>query len=334
MKVWHIGKQQGIKSLVLAETPPPIAGFGEVVIAMKAFALNHRDLLIVNNKYGGPKPENRIPISDGVGEIISVGQNVKKFKIGDLVIPTHFSDWTDGDFDPSFIRNDLGHSSDGLLAERIVLPESCLVKAASSLSIKENATLTVAAATVWSCLQILGKIKAGDTVLTLGTGGVSVFTLQLAKMNGAKVVITSSNNEKLLQMRKLGADYTVNYKENPNWEKIVLKETKGVDIVVETGGIGTLEKSIACCNPNARIGFIGALAGRDKVPNLGGLLFKNIILKGITSGSRKMLEDFITACDANTFRPIIDKVFKFKDTPNAYKYLASESHIGKIVIEL
>ncbi len=334
MKVWHIGKQEGIKSLTQSEDTPPIAGFGEVVIAMKAFAMNHRDLLIVNNRYGGPKPENRIPISDGTGEIISVGQNVKNFKVGDKVCPTHFVNWTDGDFYPNYFQNDLGNTSDGLLAERVVLPEKCLVKAANSLSDIENATLPVAGATVWACLETLGQIKAGDTVLMLGTGGVSVFALQLAKINGARVVITSSSNNKLSQMSKLGADFTVNYKENPDWEKLVLKETGGVDIVVETGGIGTLEQSIACCNPNGRIGFIGALAGRDKYPNLGGLLFKNLILKGITSGSRNMLNEFIKACEANNFKPIIDKVFKFEDTPDAYRYLASGSHVGKVVIEL
>ena len=211
MKSWKIGSQEGLDSLHITDEPDPIAGYGEAVVAMRAFALNHRDLLIMRRRYGAIRPEDRIPVSDGVGEVISIGEKVTNVKPGDIVCPTHFADWQDGDFDPSYFQNDLGSTVDGLLSEKVLLPASCLVKAAKNLSNEENATLPVVGATVWACLQTLGEIKAGDTVLMLGTGGVSVFALQLALTNGAKVVITSSSDEKLSRMKelgKLGSAYT------------------------------------------------------------------------------------------------------------------------------
>ena len=168
----------------------------------------------------------------------------------------------------------------------------------------------------------------------LGTGGVSVFALQIAKMNGARAVITSSSDEKLERMRALGADVTVNYRSSPDWDKEVLEKTGGVDIVVETGGIGTLGKSMACCAPNGRIGLIGALAGRAEQPSMGGLLLKNLVLKGITSGSRTMLEEFVSAIEVNGFDPYIDRVFDIDETREAYEYLDSAAHIGKVVIKI
>lgn len=333
MKAWAIGDQTGLDSLKLIERDSPIAGHGQAVLAVKACSLNHRDLMIVRNHYGGPKPETQIPLSDVAAEVISVGEGVSNVKPGDKVGATHFTGWIDGDWVPGYLGHDLGNSTDGVLAERIVVPAHCLFHLPSNLTDEENATLPVAGATVWSCVQKLGGIKAGDTVLLLGTGGVSVFGLQIAKMNGARAVITSSSDEKLERMKALGADITVNYRSNPDWEKKVIEKTGGVDIVVETGGTGTLGKSMACCAPNGRIGLIGALSQGEQ-PGLGNLLIKNLILKGITSGSRTMMEDFVSAIEVNGLEPVIHRVFDFDETREAYEHLNSGSHIGKVVIKV
>lgn len=333
MRAWEIGDQKDIDSLRMVEREAPIAGHGQAVLAIKAVGLNHRDLMIMRGRYGGPKPETQIPTSDGAGEVISVGEGVTNVSPGDMVCATHFTPWISGDYHPSFLRADLGNSMDGMLAERVVVPASCLVKTPSNLSPEASATLPVAGATVWSCVQELGQIKAGDTVLMLGTGGVSVFALQIAKMNGARAVITSSSDEKLERMKELGADVTINYRANPEWDKEVLEKTGGVDIVVETVG-GTLGQSMNACAPNGRIGFIGALDSGSGVPSLGNLLIKNLVLKGITSGSRAMLEDCIAAIEVNGLEPMIDKVFDFEDALAAYQHLDSGSHIGKVVIKV
>ena len=204
------------------------------------------------------------------------------------------------------------------------------------MSYEQAACLSVAAVTAWSVIEPFGKIKAGDTVLALGTGGVSIFALQIAKMNGARFAITSSQDDKLERCKKLGADITVNYKTTPDWEKAILAATgnRGVDIVVETGGLATLSQSLASCAPNARIGLVGGLGGRaDAAPNTGPLLLKNLTLKGITSGSRRMFADLLKAMDATGTKPVIDKTFKFSEANKAYQYMVDSEFIGKIVIK-
>lgn len=331
MKAWEIGDQRGIDSLRLSERSNPVALHGQAVLAVKACALNHRDLKIARDDYGPPKPATRIPLADVAAEVVSIGEGVTNVVPGDLVGATHFTGWIDGDFDPKDFGQDLGNNADGVLAERIVLPADCLFKLPSNLSLVQSSTLGAAGATVWSTVQRLGQIKAGDTVLSLGTGGVSVFAMQIAKMNGARTVITSSSDEKLERMRALGADVTVNYRSNPEWEKEIVAKTGGVDIVVETVG-GTLRQSLYCCAPNARVGLIGTLAQGEL--SLSGLLSKNIVLKGITSGSRTMLEEFVDAIEVGGFEPIVDRVFDFDDAREAYRYLASGAHIGKVVIRV
>ncbi|MGB1876494.1 MAG: zinc-dependent alcohol dehydrogenase family protein [Rhodospirillaceae bacterium] len=333
MKAWEVGDQKGLGSLRMVERDPPIAGHGQAVVAIKACALNHRDLMVMRGGYGGPKPETRIPLGDGAGEVIAIGEGVTNVSLGDNVCATHFTGWIDGAFKPSYFGHDLGSTADGTLAEQIVVPAACLVKTPMNFTPEESSTLPITGATVWACVQALGQVKAGDTVLTLGTGGVSVFALQFAKMNGARAVITSSSDEKLERMKALGADVTVNYRDNPDWEKEVLEQTGGVDIVVETVGTSTLGKSMAACAPNGRIGLIGALGGQGQ-PNMGGLLLKNLVLKGITSGSKTMLEECVAAIEVNGIDPVIDKVFSFEDAPEAYEYLDSAAHIGKVVIKL
>ncbi len=334
MKVYEIGNQEGLDSLRQVDRPDPIAGTGQAVVAVRASSLNHRDLMMMSGRYGQKKPETLIPLSDGAGEVIAISDGVSNVEPGDRVIAAHFTNWLDGPWNPIYFISDLGNTVDGTLAERIVLPAACLVKIPDSLSFEDACTLPVAANTAWHAIHVLGQIKAGDTVLMLGTGGVSVVALQLAKMNGARVAITSSDDNKLKKMRELGADITVNYRTNPDWDKEIVEETggRGADIIVETGGMGTLGKSLSAAAANGKIGFIGALDQSGEQPNFMPMLIKNVTIKGITSGSRKMLADVVTAVTANEMEAIIDKVFSFDEALDAYNYLDGALHIGKVVI--
>ena len=335
MRAYEVGSQKGIDSLRLATRPDPAPGPTQAIVKVGASALNHRDLMIMRAGYMGAKPENRIPVSDGAGEVIAVGSEVTHVNPGDRVTGCHFAGWISGPWDPAYFLPDLGNTADGWLAEQVSIPAECLVKIPDSMSFQDACTLPVAALTAWHAIIELGQVKSGDTVLTLGTGGVSVFAVQLASMAGARVAITSSSDAKLEKMRALGADITANYRSNPEWDKEIVEKTggRGVDIVVETGGFGTLEKSLACCGPNARIGIIGGLAGSAEKLNLFGLIVKNAVLKGITSGSRRMLADVVRAAQVNSLKPVIDKVFPFDEAPAAYRYLEGASHIGKVVID-
>ena len=336
MKAYEIGQQEDLDSLRLVDRPEPVAGPGQAVVAVKATSLNHRDLMLMRGQYGQKKDNTLVPLSDGAGEVIAVGDGVASVAPGDRVIATHFTNWIDGPWHPSFFVSDLGNTVDGTLAEQMVVPASCLVKIATTLSYEDACTLPVAANTAWHAIHVLGQVKAGDTVLTLGTGGVSVVALQLAKMNGARVAITSSSDDKLKKMRDLGAEITINYKTTPDWDKAVLDQTggHGADIVVETAGMGTLGKSLNAAAPNGKIGFIGALDRSGAEPSLMPMLIKNVTIKGITSGSQRMLTNVVAAVEANKMEAIVDRVFPFEDALDAYKYLDGASHIGKVVIRL
>jgi NADPH:quinone reductase-like Zn-dependent oxidoreductase len=306
-----------------------------VRIAVKASSLNHRYLMVMSGRYGGPKPPTRVPVADGAGEVVALGAGVTRVKVGDRVTAPHFSGWIDGDYDPSVFAGDVGNSLDGWLAEQIVLPATALVKLPSKMSYEDAAALGAAGITAWAVLEPLGRVKAGDVVLTLGTGGVAILALQIAKMSGATVAITSSSDAKLAACRELGADITVNYRTTPAWHEAVLAATggRGADIVVETVGLGTLSQSLACCAPNARVGWLGGLEGPPAGGlSLGPMIAKNVVLKGITSGSRRMLEDLLRAVDANGVKPKIDRTFSFEQGRAALDYLATGGHIGKIVI--
>jgi len=335
MRSFQVGDQKGLDSLRLAERPVPEPGPGEVRIAVKASALNHRDLMVMSGRYGGPKPPTRTPVADGAGEVVALGAGVTRVKLGDRVTAPHFTPWIDGEYDPAVFAGDVGNSIDGWLADQIVLPAAALVKLPPKLSYEDAAALGAAGITAWAVIEPLGRVKSGDVVLTLGTGGVAILALQIAKMSGATVAITSSSDEKLATCREMGADITVNYKTNPAWHEAVLAATggRGADIVVETVGVSSLSQSLACCAPNARVGLLGGLGGPPPGGvNLGLLIGKNVVLKGITSGSRRMLEDLLRAFDANGVKPKIDKVFPFEQARAALDYLATGGHLGKIVI--
>ena len=336
MQAYQIGLQRGIDSLSLAERAVPHAGPGEVIVGVRASALNHRDLSILAGQYGAAKPPQRVPVGDGAGIVLECGPGVNTVQVGDRVTAPHFTPWLDGDYDPGVFAADLGNTRDGWLAERIVLPAASLVQLPASMSFEDAAALGAAGITAWAVLVSLGRIRAGDTVLTLGTGGVSMLALQIAKISGARVAITSSSDDKLELCRALGADITVNYRRTPAWHETVREATggRGVDIVVETVGLSSLAQSLACCAPNARVGLLGALGGATPGPlSLGPLILNNIVLKGITSGSRRMLDDLLRASAANGLRPRIDRRFRFGEAREALRHLESGDHVGKVVIQ-
>jgi NADPH:quinone reductase-like Zn-dependent oxidoreductase len=338
MKAYQIGDQTGLPSLTCVEKPAPVCGPGQAVLRVSAVCLNHRDLKVLAGEYGPRRPAERTPGSDGVGEVIAVGAGVTNVKVGDRATCGHFVTWLDGAFSPAVFGTDLGVSIDGWLAEQVVVPAAALVRVPDSVSDVQVAPLPSAGLTAWHAIVEVGRIKAGDLVLALGTGGVSIFALQIAKMHGAKVAITSSSDEKLAKARVWGADFCVNYVKRPDWAAALLEATgnRGADIIVETGGGATLSQSITAAAPNARMIMIGSLSGgfTGDIPNLASMIGKNLTLKGIAAGNRRMLQDFVAAAEANALTPQIDRSFAFDDAPAAYAYLKSGGHLGKILIKI
>jgi NADPH:quinone reductase-like Zn-dependent oxidoreductase len=335
MNIYELGDQTGLASLTASERPGPVPGVGEVVLRVRAVCLNHRDLNIVSGLYGPKKPAGRIPVSDGIGEVVALGDGVSGVKLGDRAICGHFVSWLDGGFTPAVFARDIGVTLDGWLAEQIVVPAAALVVVPDGLSDERAVPLGAAGLTAWHALVEVGRIKAGDLVLALGTGGVSIMALQIAKLHGARVAITSSSDEKLEQARALGADICVNYRTNPDWAAAVT-QAGGADIIVETGGLATLSRSIAAAAPNGRIVLIGALAGvPDQVlPNFSTIIGKNLVLRGITAGNRKMLADLVRAVDAGGMVPVIGRTFDFGAAGEAYAYLKSGACMGKVLIKV
>ena len=326
----------GIENLVLAEREVPRPAAREVLVKFHAMSLNFRDLLFARGIYNPKARFPAIPLSDGAGEVVGTGEAVKRWKIGDRVCPIFMQSWLDGERSPEHSRTALGGGDlDGVLREHGVFSEEGLVRIPDHLSFEEAATLPCAGVTAWNALVCMAKVKAGETVLTLGTGGVSIFAIQFAKMQGARVLATSSSDEKLARGRNLGADETINYKKTPDWDKEVLRLTAdaGVDHVVEVGGAGTLPKSVNAARIGGIISMIGVLSsggGLDPIK----ILMKGIRLQGIFVGSRRMFEDMNRAISANRLKPIIDKTFPFEKAREALEYMASGSHFGKIVITL
>ncbi len=335
-QVFEIGSQRGLAGLRMAERATVAPGPGQVRVRLRAACLNHRDLLVLQGRYGPLRPETRVPLSDGVGEVIALGEGCGELALGQRVICPHFVSWLDGDFHPRIFAADLGTSLDGWLAETLLLPASALVTVPDALSDAQAAPLCAAGLTAWHALVEWGRVQAGDLVLTLGTGGVSIFALQLAKMHGARVAITSSSDAKLDLARELGADITVNYRSHPDWAAELLRANggQGADIILETGGLATLPASIDAAAPNARIAVIGALGGygSTSLPNFTTLVLKNLVLTGITSGSRRMLQQLVNAAAANALAPVIDCEFGFDDAAEAYAHLQAAEHLGKVLI--
>lgn len=336
MKAYQIQSAGGIDAIQTIDLPIPQPAADEVLVRMRAASLNFRDLIITR---GGYPRNNRcpvIPLSDGAGEVLAVGERVTRFRPGDRVVNCFFEDWEAGDVDEAQLQTSRGGGIDGVLAEQVVFNERALLPIPSHLSFEQAATLPCAAVTAWQALVTLGGVKAGDTILTLGTGGVSIFALQFAKLNGATVIITSSSDAKLARARELGADETINYKTTPNWDEAVRELTggRGVDNVIELGGPGTLPKSLACARVSGRVSLIGVLTGVEGDANPLPALFNRLTIQGIYVGSRAMFADMNRAITANRLEPVIDRVFDFADAQEAYRYLKSGDHFGKVVIKI
>jgi NADPH:quinone reductase-like Zn-dependent oxidoreductase len=316
------------------EVPEP--GEHDVLVRVRAVSLNQRDLMIVEGRYDPNQPRPRILCSDGAGEVVSVGSAVKEFKPGDRVVAGFHRDWVDGKLTHDKTNRALGGGVDGTLTTHMVLPEHSLVHVPDELTFEDAATLPCAGVTAWHALVSTGNIGADDTVLLLGTGGVSVIALQIAKMRGARVIITSSSDEKLARARALGADEVINYKTTPEWDKRVRELTgkRGVDHVVETGGGATLPLSLASCALHAQVSIIGLISGVETTIDLRQILGRNVRVQGIYVGTVAMLREVANAYAAAGEHAVIDKTFRFEDSVAALRELKGAEHFGKIVIRL
>lgn len=326
----------GIDKLSVVEREIPVPAAGEVLVRFHAVSLNYRDVMVVSGTYNPRMKLPAVPFSDGAGEVVGVGDGVTKWKIGDRVSPTVIQGWIDGEPSAETSKTAIGAGAfDGVLRESGTFDQEGLVRIPEHLSYDEAATLPCAAVTAWHALVVSGKIKAGDTVLTLGTGGVSIFALQIAKHFGARVISTSSSDEKLERVRQIGADETINYRTREDWDKAVLELTDGigVDHVVEVGGAGTLTKSVKAVKVGGHIALIGALdmAGEfNPIP----VFMKGVRVQGIFIGSRAMFEGLNETITAAKMRPVIDREFNFEEAGEALRYMESGSHFGKIVIKI
>jgi NADPH:quinone reductase-like Zn-dependent oxidoreductase len=335
MKAWVIADNFGIENLRIVERPEPQPGPGQIVVAVRAVSLNYRDLLVTRGVYNSRMPLPRIPCSDGAGEVTAIGPGVSRVKVGDRVAGTFFQKWIAGELTEATARSTLGGDIDGMLAERVLLSDEGVVPYPELLSFEEAATLPCAALTAWNAL-IGGDLKAGDSVLVQGTGGVSIFALQLAKLMGANVLVTSSSDEKLARAKELGADAGLNYRSNPDWEKSCRSETGGlgVDHVVEVGGAGTLERSFKAVRIAGHVALIGVLSGAGGTINPLPILMRSICVRGIFVGSRAMFEAMNRAIAQSRLRPVIDRTFAFDQFPDALRHMERGAHFGKIVVKI
>lgn len=337
MKAFQIGEQNGIASLEVVVRPEPEIGATDILVAPRLVSLNNRDIQIVEGRYGAKKPSDRIPVAEGVGDIVAIGSDVSTLAVGDRIICGHFVNWAEGAFGYHAFGHDIGVTHDGWLAERIRLPASAAIPVPAALDDRQAASLAAASLTAWNALVEVGKVQPGELVLCLGTGGVALAALQIAKAKGAHVAITSSSDEKLEQACAMGADILINYASSPDWagELMEKSEGRGADIVVETGGPGTLGQSIAAAAVNGRIVIIGVTVGAGTaLPNYGTIIGKNLTLRGIANGSRAMLVDLVRFVEQEGIRPAVHGCFDFDDAPGAYACLAAGGHVGKILIAI
>ena len=332
MRVYEVVEgSEGFDGLRKGERAKPEPGPNQVLVRMRAAAMNYRDLAIVLGKYfSGPVDRNTIPLSDGAGEVESVGDGVTAFKPGDRVVATFMQP----PHPPMF--GALGSPLDGVLTEYAVFDQGGLLPVPDGLSFEEAATLPCAGVTAWNALFDGKQTKPGETVLTLGTGGVSIFALQIAKAAGARVIVTSSSDEKLARAKELGADAGINYRSTPDWAQAVLDLTggQGVDHIVELGGAGTLPLSYRAIGQRGEIALIGVLSAPSGDLGPHGLMTKNATLRGIFVGDRTAFESLNKAITVNDIHPVVDKVFEFDAAPEAYQYMAGARHFGKIVIAI
>jgi NADPH:quinone reductase-like Zn-dependent oxidoreductase len=334
MKVYELVPREGLDAVQPAERPPAPLGPGDVRVRVRAVSLNYRDLGMARlaRKLKGPL----VPVSDGAGEVVEVGPAVTRVRVGDRVAAAFFPTWLDGELAEAHHQHLLGGTLDGMLTEERVLPESAWVPLPEHLSYEEGATLPCAAVTAWHALFEAGALRPGDTVLAQGTGGVSIFVLQLARAAGAQVVLTSSSDAKRERARELGAAHTIDYKATPAWGEAVRAWTggRGVDVGVEVGGPGTFDQTVQALRYGGTMSLLGVLTGTRGEVNTYAVFHKALRIRGIYVGSVRMFEALNRALSAAQLHPVIDRVFPFAEARAAYEHLASGAHFGKVVIRV
>lgn len=335
MRAAVISGSYGLDNLKLEERDVPKPGPHQILVKMKAASLNYRDLAITSG-FGGNYPLPLVPLSDGCGEVVETGEGVSRVKKGDLVCPSFFQGWISGAPTPLKQATSFGGPIDGCAEDYVCVSEEGVSKAPKSLTPAEAACLPCAGLTAWRGLMVEGGLKAGDTVLVQGTGGVSIFALQFAKAAGARVIVTSSSDEKLQRAKALGADDFINYKKTPDWATEARKLTggRGVDHVVEVGGAETFPQSIMAIRTGGHIAVIGILSGLVKDMNVAAIFGQNAKISGITVGSREQFEEMARAIEQNGIKPVIDKHFPLEEIVPALKLMQGASHFGKIVLDI
>ncbi len=337
MKAWQIEGEFGLDNLNLVERERPTPGRGEILIAIEAVSLNYRDRLMVDGLYNPRQPLPLVPCSDAAGRVEAVGDGVREWQEGDRVCTQMTPGWLAGAPRYDTIRATLGGPLDGTLQEAMVQPANAVVRCPEHLSSVEGSTLPVAAVTAWNALVTHGGLTAGGTALMLGTGGVSVFGLQLTNLLGGRAIITSSSDEKLARARELGAWQTINYKDEPDWGKKARELTggTGVDVVVEVGGAVTLPQSVRATRLGGTIALIGIVAGGGKgTVDLVPVFMSQMRLQGILVGHRESFETMNRAIEVGGMKPVVDRVFGFDEAPDAFRHLAGGGHFGKVCISL
>lgn len=324
----------GFGNVIVSTREVALPKAGEITVRLKANSLNYHDYAVVSGMWGPVEP--RIPMADGAGEVIAVGEQVTEFKVGDSVVSTFYPGWLHGEPNVIGFGTVPGDGVDGYAREAVTTASNAFTLAPKGWSHLEASTLTTAAVTAWRGLMSDDAVKPGDTVLVQGSGGVSIFALQFAKLAGAKVIATSSSDQKLARMKQLGADELINYRTTPEWSKTVLEMTNGVgvDHIVEVGGPATINQSVAAARAGGHISVIGILTGLAGELDLVTVLVKQLRLQGVLVGHRNHQLDMIKAIDANQMRPIIDRTFGFEDIVSAFQYQESNQHFGKICLSI
>lgn len=333
MKAIEINDGFGVDSLRLVDRPDPVPGPGQLLLKMKAFSLNYRDLLVVNGVGRWRPPLGRVPLSDGVGIVAATGADVSRLKVGDRVCPIFYPKWLVGRVTPNKMANAIGGAAaEGVLAEYALFDEATVVRVPAHLTDEQAATLPCAGVTAWNALLCFGNIAPGDSVVVLGTGGVSIFALQFAKYRGARVIITSSSDQKLGRAKELGADAGINYKAKHDWPKAVAELTDGVgaDYVVDT--VGELKNAIAAVQLGGTVAFVGLLNGMTAEIDLVTFMGQSARVEAVDVGSREMFEAMNKAIAFHGLRPVVDCVFGFSELREALDYLKQARHFGKICL--
>lgn len=331
MKRFHFDRQGDIESLVLREHPAPVPEPREVLVRVRASSLNYRDIMILEGRYGRVKfKPGLVPLSDGAGEVVALGDGVTRFNTGDRVVGNALPRWLAGKITPEVLLEQPGANLDGMLSDVRIFHEDALVAIPEHLTFEEASTLPGAAVTAWNSLQ---SVRAGETVLTQGSGGVSLFALQFAKLSGARVIATTSDNAKAERLRTLGADHVINYREKPDWHLEVLEATGGwgADHIVEIGGPSALEKSIPATAFGGQIQLVGTLGGGGSLD--ASVFSRNVItIRWASAGSRADFEAMNRAISTHHLRPVIDQVFSFAEARAALHHFHNRTHFGKVVI--